>query len=74
MITTRRLLENNSEMHQKLKEVQPEDLLMEAKVVHRNLLSGNEVVGFSWFKKIGPFSGVPPEVEGKGEHYFSVVQ
>eukprot|EP01037_Dinobryon_pediforme_P018782 gene18782-19089_t len=59
---------NASEMHQKLKEVQPEDLLMEAKVVHRNLLSGNEVVGFSWFKKIGPFSGVPPEVEGKDEN------
>lgn len=52
-----------------VKEMKPGDSILEMQVLHRNLNSGKEVVGFSWFKRIGPYPDPIPQrrVEAKEE-------
>lgn len=74
MVMTRRLrpLEECSQSipAREVKEIKPGDSVLEMQVLHRNLNSGKEVVGFSWFKRVGPYPDPIPlrkEEEAKEE-------
>ena len=65
MVMTRRLrpVEECSQSlpAKEVKDSKPGDCVLEMQVLHRNLNSGKETVGYSWFKRVGPYPDPIPQ-------------